>query len=107
MESEADRGWCGQTLVMVLRVGEQGRALTKWRRNGRAPELVKCLLQQPLRSETCDWVDYRQCLPSEYPAGHREAYRRIAQMHDLHKASSQSGPTFTFRGGTTSFLSEE
>src|ERR1700680_3760284 len=54
------------------------------------PTLVR--LQKALRPKPCDWVYDWQTLPPEYPAGHRKAYRRIAQMHHSHK-SPQSGST--------------
>ena len=79
-----------KTLVIVLRVAENnGRASTKWRRNGRAPSL-DILLQKPLRPEPRDRVRYRNCLPLEQPAGHRKANRRVAQVHYFHR-HPQSG----------------
>ena len=102
-----------QTLVMVLQVGklqmqEQGARVDEMEaQRARAPKLVNRLLHQPLRPKTGDWVYYRQCLPSEYPAGHREAYRRIAQMHDFHTHLPNPARSFSpVRGGTTSSLSE-
>jgi hypothetical protein len=63
-------------------------------RNGaqreRTPKLVR--LQKALRPKPCDWVYDWQTLPPEYPAGHRKAYRRIAQMHHSHRYP-QSGST--------------
>jgi len=54
----------------------------------RTPKLESAL-QKALRAEpgdrVCDW----QSLPLENPAGHRKAYRRIAQMHHSHKYPNQ------------------
>ena len=49
-------------------------------------------LQKALRTEPFDWVCDWQTLPPEDPAGHRKAYRRIAQMHHSH-TYPQSGST--------------
>jgi hypothetical protein len=56
----------------------------------RTPTLER--LQKALRPKPCDWIYDWQTLPPEYPAGHRKAYRRIAQMHHSHKYL-QSGST--------------
>lgn len=49
----------------------------------RAPWL-DAFLQKPLRTEPCNRVYYCHRFPPENPAGHRKAYRRVAQVHDLH-----------------------
>jgi hypothetical protein len=60
-----------------------GRALTKWRRNGARAQAQEKPLQKTLRPEPCDGVYYS--LPLENPAGHRKAQRRIEQMHFFHR----------------------
>jgi hypothetical protein len=57
----------------------------------RTPKLESAL-KKALRAEPFDRVCDRQSLPLENPAGHRKAYRRIAQMHHSHKYP-QSGST--------------
>src|SRR5437763_3741971 len=69
---------------MVLTGAESiGRALTKWKRNGRAPYSTK-ILQKALRTEPCHRI-YDDCLPFKKPTCHRKTNRRIAQMHHSHK----------------------
>ncbi len=53
-------------------------------------------LQKALRTEPSNWVRDRETLPPENPAGHRKAYRRVAQMHHSHKypqSGSIHGPS--------------
>jgi hypothetical protein len=80
-----------------------GRALTKWRRNGAHAQARKNPLQQTLRAEPRHRIDY--CLPLKNPAGHRKANRRIEQMHlsHIHPPNPGSSATaLTLRGGTLS-----
>ncbi len=69
----------------------------------RAPKLGKSLLQKALRPEPDDRVYDWHCLPPEYPAGHRKANCRIAQMHHSHKpppgsaSGSLRGEHLTYR----------
>ena len=54
----------------------------------RAPKLWRSVLQKALRPEPHNRVDYWQCLPPEYPTGHRKADCRITQMHHSHTPPS-------------------
>ena len=65
----------------------------------RAPKPRKTVLQESLRSKARNWVDYRNLLPPKNPAGHREAKRRIAKMHESHIHPPTKGIDSTYPQG--------
>jgi hypothetical protein len=55
------------------------------RNEAHAPKL-QLPLQQARHTKTGNRIYHRRRLPPENPTGHREAQRRISQMHELHKS---------------------
>jgi hypothetical protein len=72
--------------VLQLPGGEKanGRALTKWKRNGtHAQHLARNFLQKAGGTQSRHRINYR--LATEYPASHRKTHCRITKMHEPHK----------------------
>ena len=92
----------GQTLAMVFRARETWARVDEMEGATGARALSELpFLQESLRSEPSHWVDHGCCLPPKDPTGHREAQRRIPQMHDLHSHPQIPLDLFCFRGGTS------
>ena len=73
---------------------KEGRALTKWKRNGaRAQTLTPSFLKKTRRPQPRDWI--RNRLPFEYPTGHRKAQSCVTQMHEPHVYPQRSESAIT------------